>query len=243
MAVSAVDRLAARPVQVSTCRYRRVHLPQSLDGAYGRSQALPSLPQRCPLPRSVRAGRGGSRAVVQRPFGSTDQDPIVPAVAGLRPADRCPASGRVSGVARLSPSATRCAEQSGRSHFCHQHSRGVPQCQRLQEPLASLTTAGRVQPAAPGTSNQPGQPLAQLGAGQGHRRASKRPRVFRWLKGRCRPATSPRCQQPTTAAATCWRSTPTAAQLSVGRARSSTIRSAGKTSSPACRSGCPVASS
>jgi hypothetical protein len=62
-------------------------------------------------------------------------------------------------------------------------------------------------------------------------------------RDRCRPRTSPRCQQPLTAAATASKSTPSAAQLSVGQARSSSIRSAGKTSSPACRSGWPVASS
>ena len=43
--------------------------------------------------------------------------------------------------------------------------------------------AGRVQPASPGTGDQAGQALAQLGAGQGHRRAGERPLVLVRLQG------------------------------------------------------------
>jgi hypothetical protein len=74
----------------------------------------------------------------------------------------------------------------GRSRSCRQHTgRTAAGCGaavgRLQEALAGAAAAGGVQPAAPGPGDQPAEPLAQLGARQGHRRADQCPRVLPWF--------------------------------------------------------------
>ena len=76
-----------------------------------------------------------------------------------------------------------------------------------------------MQPAPVHASDPGGQTAAELLADIGHRRPGKTAGLLEAEVVELQPVTSPSCQQPMTAWATCSGSTPSLAQVSVGQAQ------------------------
>jgi hypothetical protein len=112
----------------------------------------------------------------------------------------------------------------------------------LRAPVVAAAATGGMQPTPVGASQPGGQAAAELAADVGHRRPGERAGLLEAEIVKLEPGDLAVLPAADDRLGDLLGSTATFAQVSRGQARSSHVRSATNTSSPASRSGCPVSS-